>query len=45
LLRCPKCREKFRYDVSEGWPDECPLCHVDINNRRADDDVVMPMPK
>lgn len=42
LLKCPACREKFRYDVSEGWPDFCPLCNTDINNRRADDDVVCP---
>lgn len=42
VLRCPACREKFKYDVSQGWPDECSLCHTDINNRRADDDVVMP---
>ena len=42
VLKCPACREKFKYDVSEGWPDECPICKTDINNRRADDDVVMP---
>jgi hypothetical protein len=42
VLKCPACREKFKYDVSQGWPDECPICHTDINNRRADDDVVMP---
>ena len=42
VLKCPACLEKFRYDISEGWPDLCPLCHVDINNRRADDDVVCP---
>jgi hypothetical protein len=42
ILKCPACREKFKYDVSNGWPDECPICKTDINNRRADDDVVMP---
>lgn len=42
VLKCPLCREKFKYDVSEGWPDHCVLCGADINNRRADDDVVMP---
>lgn len=42
VLKCPACREKFRYDVSKGWPDLCPICNTDINNRRADDDVVMP---
>jgi hypothetical protein len=42
VLKCPACREKFKYDVSEGWPDLCPICKTDINNRRADDDVVMP---
>ena len=42
VLKCPACREKFKYDVSHGWPDECPICHTDINNRRDDDDVVMP---
>lgn len=42
LLKCPACREKFRYDVTDGWPDRCPVCKTDINNRRDDDDVVMP---
>jgi hypothetical protein len=42
LLKCPICREKFRYDVSEGWPDQCQVCKSDINNRRDDDDVVVP---
>lgn len=42
VLKCPACREKFKYDVSEGWPDSCPICKTDINNRRDDDDVVMP---
>jgi hypothetical protein len=42
LLRCPACREKFKYDVSEGWPDACPLCKTDINNRRRDDEICMP---
>lgn len=42
VLRCPACREKFKYDVTVGWPDFCPLCKTDINNYRADDDVVMP---
>ena len=42
VLKCPLCREKFKYDVSQGWPDFCPCCGEDINNRRADDDVVMP---
>lgn len=42
LLKCPVCEKKFKYDVSEGWPDFCVLCGADINNRRDDDDVVMP---
>ena len=42
LLKCPACREKFKYDVTDGWPDSCPICKTDINNRRDDDDVVMP---
>lgn len=42
VLRCPACREKFKYDVSVGWPDFCPLCKEDINNYRADDDIVCP---
>jgi hypothetical protein len=42
VLRCPACRDKFKYDVSAGWPNFCPLCATDINNYRADDDVVMP---
>jgi len=42
LLKWPKCRGKFKYDVTEGWPDRCILCDEDINNRRADDDIVCP---
>ena len=44
LLRCPVCRQKFKYDVSEGWPDFCPMpdCKADINNRRRDDEICMP---
>lgn len=42
VLRCPACREKFKYDVTVGWPDFCPLCKEDINNYRADDEIVMP---
>lgn len=42
LLKCPACREKFRYDVTDGWPDQCPICKTDINNHRDDDDIVCP---
>jgi hypothetical protein len=42
LLKCPICREKFKYDVSDGWPDECQVCHSDINNRTPDNVVVVP---
>jgi hypothetical protein len=42
LLKCPACREKFKYDVSEGWPDLCPICKTDINNRVPDDVVMVP---
>jgi len=41
-LKCPACEKKFVYDVSVGWPDRCPLCKTDINNYRADDDIVCP---
>src|SRR6201996_2454535 len=42
LLKCPICRGKFKYDVSEGWPDQCQLCDADINNRVPDDVVTVP---
>jgi hypothetical protein len=44
VLRCPviECRKKFPYDTSKGWPDFCPHCKTDINNYRADDDIVCP---
>lgn len=42
ILKCPACREKFKYDVTQGWPDECPICRMDINNRRRDDEICMP---
>ena len=42
LLKCPACREKFRYDVTNGWPDLCPICNTDITNRVPDNVVVVP---
>jgi hypothetical protein len=42
VLKCPACEKKFKYDVSQGWPDFCPLCSADINNRVPDNVVVMP---
>jgi hypothetical protein len=44
VLKCPVCRGKFRYDVSEGWPDYCqiPDCKAFISNARDEDDVVVP---
>jgi hypothetical protein len=40
LLRCPDCREKFKWDAEKPWPKFCPCCGEDINNDR--DDIVMP---
>lgn len=42
ILKCPLCREKFKYDVADGWPDDCPRCNQRIAHDRADDDVVIP---
>src|SRR5713226_3300340 len=42
VLRCPACREKFKYNVAKGFPDNCLLCGEDINNRRDDDDILCP---
>jgi hypothetical protein len=42
VLKCPVCREKFKYDVSQGWPDRCEVCHEDINNRVPDNVVTVP---
>lgn len=42
ILKCPICREKFKYDVADGWPDDCQVCGANISNKRDDDDVVMP---
>lgn len=42
MLRCPACREKFKWDLSQKWPRYCPLCREDINNDRPDDEIVMP---
>lgn len=41
-LKCPECREKFPWEPLKPWPRFCPMCRADINNDRADDDVVMP---
>ncbi len=42
VLKCPACEKKFKYDVSEGWPDFCPLCSHKMGNDRPDDEIVMP---
>jgi len=42
VLKCPACEKKFKYDVTQGWPDFCPLCSADINNRVPDDVVTVP---
>jgi hypothetical protein len=42
ILRCPLCREKFKYDTADGWPDECQICNQRIAHDRDDNDVVMP---
>src|SRR5258707_8478713 len=42
VLKCPVCEKKFKYDVSEGWPDFCPLCAHAMGNDRPDDEIVMP---
>lgn len=41
-LQCPDCRKKFPWDAKTPWPRYCPICQADINNDRADDDIVMP---
>jgi hypothetical protein len=43
-LRCPVCREKFVWDVSNGWPRDCLICKVDIGQVGQDDDNVIAMP-
>jgi hypothetical protein len=42
ILRCPLCKEKFKYEVMDGWPDDCLICKQRIAHDRADDDVVIP---
>lgn len=42
ILRCPLCREKFKYDVADGFPDDCQVCGKRIAHDREDDDVVIP---
>jgi hypothetical protein len=42
ILKCPICREKFKYNVADGWPDNCQICGEDINNRVPDNVVTVP---
>lgn len=42
VLKCPICREKFKYDVSAGWPDNCQICGEDINNRVPNNVITVP---
>ena len=41
-LKCPGCEKKFKYDVTDGWPDFCPMCGHKMGNDRPDDEIVMP---
>src|ERR1700733_5967432 len=42
ILRCPLCREKFKYNVADGFPDNCQVCGKRIGHDRDDDAIVMP---
>lgn len=43
-LRCPvaDCRERFPWDVSQGFPRFCPCCGTDIAVRTTDNVISMP---
>jgi len=41
-IRCTLCRQTFPWNISEGYPEECPCCNQSIGHDRADDDIVMP---
>lgn len=41
-LRCPKCRQAFKWIASDGFPDNCKICQEPIGGNRDDDDIVMP---
>jgi hypothetical protein len=44
LIRCPVCREKFKWDITQGYPEQClnPECASRIAHDREDDDIVLP---
>ena len=44
ILKCPDCREKFRWEFSDEsrWPKACPLCKVDIGIDTDDSVIMMP---
>lgn len=42
-LRCSLCRGTFPWDVSQGFPEKCELCHQRMGGQdRPDDEIVMP---
>lgn len=41
-LRCPVCRDAFRWQPEKKWPEECPLCDAFIGTGRNEDEIVMP---
>ena len=43
-LRCPKCRQRFHWDVAVGWPRNCQVCKTDISQVGQDDNNVIAMP-
>lgn len=34
-LKCPECEEKFLHDMTQGWPEICPICdaHVGMGDK------------
>jgi hypothetical protein len=44
IIRCPVCRTKFKWDITQGYPEFCinTECESRIAHDRADDDIVLP---
>ena len=41
-LRCPECRQAFKWDATKKFPRYCLLCKADFGDEKPDDEICMP---
>jgi len=43
-LRCPDCRKAFKWDLTQEYPETCPLCGATQASDKSEGDNVIVMP-